>query len=79
MILFIYLAVLGLRGCPGFSLIGVSGVALQLHVLASHCSDLSGCGAWALGARASAVMTRGLCSCSSRALEHRLGSIGTQA
>ena len=34
----------------------------------------SRCGAWALGARASVVVVRGLSSCGSRALEHSLSS-----
>ena len=34
---------------------------------------------WALGARGSVVVARGLRSCGSRALEHRLSSCGARA
>ena len=37
------------------------------------------CGARALGTWASVVVARGLSSCGSRALEHRINSCGTQA
>ena len=43
------------------------------------CGGFSCCGAWALGARASVVVARGLSSCGSRALECRLSSCGTRA
>ena len=55
------------------------GATLCCGVQASHCSGFSCCGARALGARASVVVALGLSSCGSRALEHRLGSCGTQA
>ena len=59
--------------------------ALGLHcgARASHCgawaSDCGGfscCGAPALGTWASVVVARGLSSCGSRALDHRLSSCG---
>ena len=69
--LFLFLAVLGLRCCVrAFSSCGE---------LASHCGGFSCCGARALGAQASAVVARGLSSCGSWALEHRLSSCGTRA
>ena len=37
------------------------------------------CGTWALDAWASVVVVRGLSSCGSRALEHRLSGCGAQA
>ena len=46
---------------------------------ASHCGGFSCCGAWALGAWASVVVARGLSSCGSRPLEHRLSSHGAWA
>ena len=46
---------------------------------ASHCGDLSCCGAQAPGAQASAAVARGLSSCGLWALEHRLSSCGAQA
>ena len=41
-----------------------------------QCVSFSCCGAWALGAWASVVVARGLSSCGSWALEHRLSSCG---
>ena len=62
---------LGLRCCaPAFSSCGAQ---------ASHCSGFSFCGARALGVQASVVVTRGLSSCVSRALERRLSSCGAHA
>ena len=46
---------------------------------ASHCGGFSCCRAWALGARASVVVARGLSSCSTQALERRLSSCDTRA
>ena len=51
---------------------GLSPVAASVR--ASHCSGFSCCRAQALGARASVVVARGLSSCGSWALEHRLSS-----
>ena len=48
-------------------------------LLISHCDGFSCCRAQALDTRASVVVARGLSSCGSRALEHRLSSCGTQA
>ena len=46
---------------------------------ASHCGDFSRCGTRALGTGASVVVARGLSSCGSGALEHRLSSCGARA
>ena len=46
---------------------------------ASHCGGFSCCRAWALGARASVVVARGLSSCGLQALERRLTSCGAWA
>ena len=77
---FIYLSVLGLCCCArAFSSCGEQGLLLVavrglLTAGASLC-----CGAQALGARASVVVTRGLSSCGSPALECKLSSCGTRA
>ena len=55
------------------------GATLRCSMQASHCGGFSCCGAWALGARASVVVARGLSSCGSRALERRLSSCGARA
>ena len=55
------------------------GATICCGVRASHCSDFSGCGAWALDMQASVVVARGFSSCASRAPEHRLSSCGTWA
>ena len=67
---------------------------MLLHGLFSSCAEralLSGCStrashregfscaAWALGPRASALAARGLSSCGSWALEHRLNNCGMWA
>ena len=55
------------------------GATLHCGAWASHCGGFSCCGAWALGTRALVVVTRGLSSCGSQALGHRLSSCGAQA
>ena len=73
------MAVLGLHCCTrAFSSCGEWGllfivVCRLLIVVASRC------GAWDLGAQASVGVARGLSSCGSRALEHRLRSCGAGA
>ena len=60
-------------------LVTVSGGTLGGGVRASCCGGFSCCRARALGVRASVVMTRGLSSCGSQALECRLSSCGSRA
>ena len=68
---YLFLAALGLRCCAwAFSSCGER---------ASHCGGFSCCRAPALGMKASVVVARGLSSCGSQALEHRLRSCGAQA
>ena len=76
----LFLAALGLRcwaqafsSCSEQGLLFVAERGL-LIVVASLC-----CGAGALGMWASVVAARGLSSCGSQALEHRLSSCGAQA
>ena len=73
-------------GCVGSSLLRVgflqlqqAGATLRCGAQASHSSGFSCCGAWALGRRASVVAARGLSSCGSQALQHRLSSCGERA
>ena len=69
--IYLFLAVLGPRCCAqAFSSCGER---------ASHCCGFSCCGAWALGAQASVVVSCRLSSCGSWAPEHRLSSCGAQA
>ena len=56
-----------------------AGATLCSGARASHCSGFSCCGARALGTWASVVVARGLSSCGSWALEHRLSSCGTRS
>ena len=56
-----------------------AGATLHCSAQASHCGGFSLCGAQGLGAWASVVAVRGLSSCDSRAVEHRLSSCGAQA
>ena len=75
-----FLAVLGLCCCArAFLQLRQVGSTRPCGARASHCGGLSRCGAWAVGARASVVAVRGLSSCGSRALEHRLSSCGARA
>ena len=55
------------------------GATLRHGVQASYCGGFSCCGAQALGARASVVVSRGLSSCGSWAPECRLSSCGARA
>ena len=61
----------------GFLWLRRAGANLHCSMWASHCGGFSRCGAWALGAQASAVVACELSSCGSQALEHRLSSCGT--
>ena len=81
-----FLIYLFIFGCVGSSLLHTgflqlqqAGATLRCGVWSSHCSGFSCCGAQALGTWASVVVSRGLSSCGSRALEHRLSSCGTWA
>ena len=58
---------------------GEQGLRSRCGARASHHSGLSSCRARALGAQASVAEARGLRSCSSRTLEHRLSSCGARA
>ena len=60
----------------GLSLVAASGGLLFVVVCGLLIEVASHCGAWALGTWASVVVARGLSSCGSRALEHRLSSCG---
>ena len=68
--LFIYLLYFWLHGV----FVAAHGLSLVVASGGFPC-----CGAWALGARASVVVARGLSSCGSRALELRLSCCGAQA
>ena len=61
------------------SLVAASGATLHCGARASHCGGLSCCAARVLGAQASVVVTHGLSSCGSRALQCRLSSCGAWA
>ena len=77
--IYLFLATLVFVAACGLSLVAASGATLCCCAQASHCGGFSCCGARALGARASVVVTHGLSSCGSQALERRLSSCGTQA
>ena len=77
--IYLFLAALGFVAVRGLSLVAARGATLCCSVRASHHSGFFGCGARALGARASVVVARKLSSCGSRALEHRLSSCGAWA
>ena len=68
----LFLAVLVLRCCMGFSLVAASGSYSSCGAWASCCGGFSHCGAQTLGCT-------GFSSCGMWALEHRLNSYGTQA
>ena len=71
---YLFTAVLGLRCCMGFS------VVASLWLQCASCLLQWSCGrAQATGLAASVVVTHGLSSRSSRALEHRLSSWGALA
>ena len=73
----LFLAALGFHCSTwAFSSCSVQELLSSCRAQASHRSDFSCCGAWALGARASVVAAYGLSSCSSRVPEHRLSSCG---
>ena len=63
----------------GLSLLAVRRATLCCGARASHCGGFSCCRTWALGARASVVVARGLSRCGTQALERRLSSYGSRA
>ena len=63
----------------GFLYLWRAGATFCCGEQASHCSGFSCCGARVLGAWASVVVARGLSSCGSWALEHRLSSCGARS
>ena len=76
---YLLLAVLGLCCCACFFLVGESeGYSLvvvgRLLIAVASCVERGLEGMWA-----SVVLARGLCSCGSQALEHRLNSCGAWA
>ena len=79
-IIYLFLAVLDLCCCAGFSLVAASGgyypaaVCRLLFVVASHVAEHG-----LQGAQASAAAAQGLSSCASQTLECKLNSCGTQA
>ena len=78
--MYLFLAVLDLRSCSGFSLVAESGELLSsCGARASHCGGFICHGARALGTWASVVVACGLSRSGSQALEHRLSSRGAQA
>ena len=79
LVLNLFLTVLGLCCCTGFSLVAESRDDGSFHTQPSHCRDFSYCGDQTLGARALVVAACGFSRCDSLVLEHRLGSCGTQA
>ena len=76
----LFLAALGLRCCMwAFLWLWLVRATPRCGSRASHSGGFSCCGAWALGARASVVVARGLSSCGLWALERRLSSCGIWA
>ena len=77
--IYLFLVALSLRCCaPAFSSCSERGL-LFIAVRGLLIAVASCCGAQALGTWASVVVARGLNSCGSRALEHRLSSCDTWA
>ena len=68
--IYLFLALLGLLCCVDFSLLAVSRGSSSLK-----CAGFSL--PWLLLLRSTGSRAQGLCSCGSRALEHRLNSCGT--
>ena len=73
----LFMSLLGLPCCPGFSLVAASGATLCRGAWASHCGGFSCCGAQTQRTQASSA-AHGLSSCGFQALEHRLNSRGAQ-
>ena len=76
---YLFLAVLGLQYCVGFSLVVASRSTLQVGCRGFSLWWPLHCRAQALGVWASVAAAQGLSSCGSRALEHRLNSSGAHA
>ena len=65
--IYLFLAALGLRCCTqAFSSCGEQGLLFVAARGLHHRGGFSCCGAWALGARVSVVVARGLSSCGTR-------------
>jgi len=81
MILFVYLflTVLALHCCLGFSLVAESGGDSSLQFEGSHCSGFSVPEHGLYRVRVSGTAGHGLSSCASQALEHKLSSCGARA
>ena len=76
----LFLAALGLHCCArAFSSCGEWELLFVAGARASHCGGFSCCGARAVGMQTSVVVARGLSSCGSQSLEHRLSSCGARA
>ena len=65
--------------CTGILWLRCAGASLRCGARISHCGGFSCCGAQTVGAWASVVVARGLSSCGSRAVDHRLRSFGIPA
>ena len=75
--MYLFLTLLDLCCCGGFSVVAVSrGATFHWIVQASYCSGFFCCGAQAPGHWTSVAVAYGLNSCSSQALDHRLNSCG---
>ena len=64
--------------CRVFSSCSERGLLASCDARASHCGGFSCCKHGLQGTQASAVVTHGLSSCDSQALEHRLKNCGAQ-
>ena len=77
--IYLFIAVLGLCCCLGFSLVAAIGAILHCDAWASHCDNLSSGRAQALGPMGFSSCGTWTQSLQSWALRHRLNSCGTEA
>ena len=77
--IYLFLALLALHCCSGFSLVAESGVYSPFVMRGLLIVVTSLVGHEFQGTQASVAAAHGLSSCGSPALEHRLSSCGTQA